>query len=417
MAHIEQHRSATTRATDADDGRASGRTLRLSPDIVALGCVSLLMGMSSAMIYGLLPVFLVTVLGASMTSIGIIEGMAEATTSLTKIFSGAISDWLGRRRPLVLIGYGLSAVNKLLFPLAAAASTVLIARVVDRVGKGIRDAPRDALLADVTPARIRGSGFGLRLALYTVGAVAGPLTAMGLMALTGNDFRLVFWVAVVPAFASVLVLYLFVREPPRAQAATQRRSALHRADLARLALPLWWIIAVAAVLSLARFSPAFLVLKAHAVDVAPGRVPMVLVFMYLVYSAAAYPFGRLADGFDRRMQLALGASLLVAANLVLGLADTFWLTAIGAGLWGLQMGVTQGLLSAAVADAAPEHLRGTAFGIYDLAIGLTTLCASAGAGALWALGGPALVFGAGGSLAAVAVMLLLLRPLEGATAA
>lgn len=388
---------------------------RLSPNIVVLGVVSLLMGMSSAMIYGLLPVFLVTVLGASMTSVGVIEGLAEATNSLTKIFSGVTSDWLGRRKPLVLLGYGLSAVNKLLFPLAGAVSVVLFARIVDRIGKGIRDAPRDALLTDVTPRRIRGAGFGLRLALYTIGAVAGPLAAIGLMSLSGDDFRLVFWIAAIPGFAPVAVLYFGVKEPPWQQLRNARHLPIRRTDLARLALPFWWAISVAAMLSLARFSPAFIVLKTHDVGVAAAYVPVMLVLMYLVYSAAAYPFGILADGFNRRLQLGIGSVLLVAADLVLAGADNLGLTALGAALWGLQMGVTQGLLSAAVADAAPEQLRGTAFGIYDLAIGIATFFASAGAGLLWTIGGPALTFSIGAAVAAATVLLLALRPMPVAT--
>ena len=376
----------------------------LSPNVVVLGLVSLLMGMSSAMVYGLLPVFLVTVLGASTASVGLIEGIAEATTSAMKIFSGAASDWFGRRKPLVVLGYALSAVNKLLFPLAETATTVLLARVSDRIGKGIRDAPRDALMADLTPSAIRGSGFGLRLALYTIGAVVGPLAAIALMTLSGGDFRLVFWLALLPGFASILVLLVGVQEPAERPAGDRRR--LRRGDLVLLRAPFWWAIAIAGTLSLARFSPAFLVLKAHDVHVEAGFVPIVLVIMNLIYSAAAYPFGVLADRIDRRAQLGLGAGILIAAELTLASAQGIWATAMGAGLWGLQMGVTQGLLSASIADAAPERLRGTAFGIYDLVIGATTLVASAGAGMLWMLGGPSLAFAAGAALAVVAAVML-----------
>ena len=337
------------------------------------------------MIYGLLPVFLVTALGASMTTVGLIEGVAEATTSAMKIFSGAASDWIGRRKPLVVLGYALSAVNKLLFPLAETASTVLVARIADRIGKGIRDAPRDALLADMTPTAIRGSGFGLRLALYTIGAVAGPLAAIALMTLSGDDFRLVFWIALLPGFASVVVLLIGVKEAPNRRSDDRGRCPVRRNDLALLRAPFWWAISIAAIFSLARFSPAFLVLKAHDIGIDAAFVPMILVIMYSIYSAAAYPFGVMADGVNRHLQLGIGAVILVAADLVLASAGTIWMTALGAALWGLQMGVTQGLLSAAVADAAPERVRGTAFGILDLAVGLATFIASAGAGLLWTL--------------------------------
>jgi MFS family permease len=381
---------------------------RLSPNVAALGLVSLLMGMSSAMIYGLLPVFLVTVLGAGAISVGLIEGIAEATTSLVKVFSGAASDRIGRRKPLVVLGYALSALSKLLFPLAASAAIGLVARIADRVGKGARDAPRDALLADVMPVSVRGSGFGLRLALYTIGAVAGPLAAIALMRLSGDDFRLVFWVALIPAFASIAVLMVGVREPANGDGANGRLP-IRRADLAALGAPFWWAIAIAGVFSLARFSPAFLVLKTHAVGIDAGTVPVILVAMYLVYSAAAYPCGRLADRIDRNLQLAIGAAILVAADLVLAGAGSIWSAALGAALWGLQMGVTQGLLSAAVADAAPARLRGTAFGIFDLLVGLTTFAASAGAGLVWSRGGPAGSFLLGAALAAAAIVALTVR--------
>src|SRR6516165_5156959 len=355
----------------------------LSPNVAVLGIVSLLMGMSSAMIYGLLPVFLVTILGASTTTVGLIEGTAEATTSAVKIFSGVASDWIGRRKPLVVLGYTLSAVNKLLFPLAESAS---IARIADRIGKGVRDAPRDALLADLTPSAIRGSGFGLRFALYTVGAVAGPIAAIALMALSADDFRLVFWIALLPGFASIAVLLIGVKEPPNQYADDRSWLSIRRNDLALLGAPFWWAISIAAIFSLGRFSPAFLVLKAHDIGIDAAFVPIILVIMYSIYCAAAYPFGMLADRINRHLQLGIGSFILVCADVMLAHAGTLWMTGLGAALWGLQMGVTQGLLSAAVADAAPERLRGTAFGIFDLAIGLTTFAASAGAGVLWTFG-------------------------------
>jgi MFS family permease len=355
---------------------------------------------------------LVTVLGASTTTVGLIEGVAEATTSVIKIFSGAASDWIGSRKPLVALGYALSAVNKLLFPFAETASTVLIARIADRIGKGVRDAPRDALLADVTPSAIRGSGFGLRFALYTIGAVAGPLAAIALMTLSGDDFRLVFWVALLPGFASVAVLLIGIKEAPNQRLGDRWRYPVRRNDLALLRAPFWWAISIAAIFSLARFSPAFLVLKAHDIGIDAAFVPMILVIMYSIYSAAAYPFGVMADGVNRHLQLGIGAVILVAADLVLASAGTIWMTALGAALWGLQMGVTQGLLSAAVADAAPERVRGTAFGILDLAVGLATFIASAGAGLLWTLGGPAGSFVAGAALAAVVIVILLLQPMS-----
>ena len=383
----------------------------LSRNVVALGLVSLLMGMSSAMTYGILPVFLVTVLGASVASVGAIEGIAEATTSFVKIFSGYLSDKLGRRKPLVLLGYALSAVNKLAFPLAELVTTVLLARVADRIGKGARDAPRDALLTDIMPSEVRGRGFGLRLALYTIGAVIGPLAAIALMRLSGDDFRLVFWIALIPGLASIVVLTIGVSEPSVPAAGDEhRRPANGLKDLAHLPAALWWAILLTAIIALARFSPAFLVLKAHDVGVDAAFIPAVLVVMYLVYSASAYPFGKLVDRTDRYVQLTAGIMLLAGANLVLAFASTIWLTALGAALWGLQMGMTQGLLATVIGDNAPMNLRGTAFGLFDLAVGVATFAASAGAGLFWTLGGSAVTFAGGAAFALIALVILTFRP-------
>jgi MFS family permease len=375
----------------------------------------MLTAMSSAMIYSLLPVFMVRVLGISIASVGVIEGTAEAANSLIKIVSGAASDWIGRRKPLVIFGYTLSAVIKTIFPVAGTASAVLAARVIDRLGKGIRDAPRDAFLADLTAKEIRGEGFGLRLALAISGFVVGPLIAIGLMKLSGDDFRLVFWIALIPAYLSIVVLLVAVKELPINHDESQRRLPVRRGEITALPTAFWWVVAIASLLSLARFSQAFLVLKAHDIGVDAAFVPMILVVMYLVFSVAAYPFGVLADHVDRRLQLGIGTVILVGADVVLANASTVWLTALGAALWGLQLGVTQGLLGATIADAAPDRLRGTAFGIYDVAVGVGTFIASAGAGALWMAGGPSMAFGFSACAATAAALMLLLRPLPRTT--
>ena len=384
---------------------------QLPRHVAVLGVISLLTAMSSAMVYGLLPVFMVKSLGATTAAVGLIEGIAEAMMSVARIFSGLASDWMGRRKPLVLLGYAVSAINKMMFPLAGAVSTVLAARVIDRIGKGLRDAPRDAFMTDVTPAKIRGSGFGLRLAFYTTGFVIGPLAAMGLMELSGDDFRLVFWVAVIPAAVAIVILLFAIKEQVP-KVFPQRPLLLRRSELALFAGPFWWAIAIASLLSLARFSYAFLILKAHSVGIDAAFVPVMLVLMHVIYAVAAYPFGVLADHIDRRLQLGIGAAILIGADIVLTIANVGWMTGIGAGLWGLQMAVTQGLLSASVADAAPVTLRGTAFGIYDLSVGFATFAASTAAGALWMAGGPPLAFGFSGLIAAAAILLLLFQPIS-----
>ena len=384
---------------------------RLPANVVALGWVSLLMATSSQMIHGLLPLFLITVLGASTVSVGIIEGIAEATNSFARVISGTVSDWLGRRKPLVVLGYSLAALSKPLFPLAGDVGTVLVARFFDRSGKGIRDAPRDALLADQLPTTVRGSGFGLRLTLFTIGSVLGPLIATGIMLASGDNIRLVFWIAVIPAFLSVAVLVFAVKEP--AAAADPLRRTVSLRDLRELPALFWWVVAITALLELARFSQAFLLLKAKSVGADAALIPIFLMLMSAVYGLTAYPCGALADHINRRLQLAVGVAILLASHLVLASAGTLIGAGIGACLWGLQMGVTQGLLAASIADAAPAHLRGVAFGIYYLVDGVVSLLASSAAGAIWMFGGAAATFSTGATLAAMALLMLLTAPLPG----
>jgi len=385
---------------------------KLPKTIVALGLVSLFMDISSEMIHSLLPVFLVTVLGASALSVGLIEGIAEATASIAKVFSGVISDWMGRRKPL-LLGYGLAALTKPLFPLAQGIGAVLTARFIDRIGKGIRGAPRDALIADITPPEIRGAAYGLRQTLDTVGAFSGPLLAMALMAATQNNFRLVFWVAVIPAFVCVLLIIFGVEEPEanrsKARPPAQLRSPLRRENLRRFEPRFWWVVAFSAVLTCARFSEAFLLLRADNVGLAVTWVPIMLVIMNVVYAISAYPFGKLSDNGGRRRLLIWGIGLLIAADLVLALARNIWLVGLGTALWGLHMGATQGLLAVLVADAAPADLRGTAFGVFNLISGLALLAASVLAGSLWTAFGPAMTFYVGAAIATLALIGLLSR--------
>ena len=373
--------------------------------IWALGFVSMLMDVSSEMIHALLPVYLVTAMGASLATVGVIEGVAEATASIVKIFSGALSDWLGKRKLLVAIGYGISAFTKPVFPLAGSVGWLVAARFVDRVGKGIRGAPRDALLADIVPAHLRGTSFGLRQSLDTVGAFLGPAFAMGLMSLTANNFRSVFWFAALPAFVSLGLVLFAVHDPTPAAgpAKAKPRFPLSTAELKRLGSAYWLIVAVATVFSLARFSEAFLILRAQGAGLPLVVIPMVLVVMNVVYAVAAYPAGVLSDQYNRLAVLGAGFALLIAADLVLALSSGLAGIAVGVVLWGLHMGVTQGLLSTLVADTAPVELRGTAYGVFNLLGGLALLVASVAAGRLWDGFGPQATFLAGAGVAALAL--------------
>lgn len=371
-----------------------------------LGFVSLFMDVSSEMIHGLLPVFLTTVLGASVVSVGWIEGAAEAIASVTKVGSGALSDWIGRRKALAAVGYGLAALTKPLFPLASSVSWVLAARCLDRVGKGIRGAPRDALLAELSPDGIRGASFGLRQSLDTVGAFAGPLLATLLMVVTGNSLRLVFWIAVLPAAISLALILFGVSEPGGSRARAEVRQPIRRADLRGLTPSYWGVVGAAGALSLARFSEAFLILRASSSGVPLGLLPLVLVLMNLAYAVSAYPVGRLSDRLGRRGLLAAGFLVLAASQGALALDDGLIVAGIGVVLWGLHLGMTQGVFAALVADVTPEAVRGTAFGIFHLTTGLATLVASAAAGSLWQAFGPRAPFATAGAFTLLAALAL-----------
>jgi len=374
----------------------------LPPGIWALGFGAMFMDTSSEFVHSLLPVFLTSVLGTSMITIGFLEGVAEATAAVTKVFSGLLSDYLRKRTFLVVLAYALSALTKPVFPLAMSIHSVFGARFVDRVGKGVRGAPRDALIADITPADLRGAAYGLRQSLDSVGAFLGPLLAVVSMAVLANNIRSALWVAVLPAFVAVGFIFC-VREP----AAPQQSSASSPISLAqakRLGLGYWVIVLLGAFFTLARFSEAFLVLRAQSVGVAVGFVPLVMMVMNLVYAASAYPAGIASDYLSRRILLFVGLATLVFADLVLATALAPSQVLLGTALWGLHMGLTQGLFNKLVADSAPTELRGSAFGIFNLAGGVALFLASVIAGFLWELVGPAVTFITGAVFAALAAI-------------
>ncbi|HQK21315.1 MAG TPA: MFS transporter [Candidatus Latescibacteria bacterium] len=382
----------------------AARWRALPTAIWALGFGSLFMDISSELIHSLLPVFMVSSLGASMVVVGVVEGVAEATAAFVKLFSGALSDWFGRRKPLLVLGYALGAASKPVFPLAGSVAWVFAARFVDRVGKGIRGAPRDALVAEVAPANMRGAAYGLRQALDSVGSLAGPLLAVPLMVWFLGDIRSVLWVATFPAVVSVLVLIAYVREPERVEVRGAARPRLMFAGVGRLPGRYWIVVLLGAVFTLARFSEAFLVLRARDTGMPDGRVPLVLVVMNLFYAAGAYPAGSAADRINRRVLLLGGLALLVASNLVLAGATTPPTVLFGVALWGLHMALTQGLLAKLVSDATPGELLGTAFGVFHLVSGAMLLVASVIAGALWTTQGAPATFLAGAAFAAIAAI-------------
>jgi MFS family permease len=380
-----------------------------------LGLVSLLMDTSSELIHSLLPLFLVTSLGASAFAVGMIEGIAEATALCVKVFSGYLSDYFRRRKLLTVLGYGLAALSKPLFPLATSFGWVVGARMIDRVGKGIRGAPRDALIADITPPASQGAAYGLRQALDTVGAVAGPLLAIAAMLWLAGDFRAVFWLAAVPAFGAVILLVVGVREPARPGGQRKNEPPVALADIGKLSSHYWWIVGIAAVMTLARFSEAFLVLRAQSVGMPMAWIPLVMAVMSIVYATVAYPAGVLADRGHQSALLQGGLLALIIADLVLANGGSTTMVFAGTAIWGVHMGLTQGVLSALVAATAPARLRGTAFGLFNLVSGIALLAASALAGWLWDAFGPAQTFYAGAIFTGLSWLALALRGRRGIT--
>ncbi|WP_025804022.1 MFS transporter [Pseudomonas chlororaphis] len=376
----------------------------------ALGFVSLFMDVSSELVHSLLPLYMVGTLGISMLVVGIIEGVAEATALMVKVFSGAISDFIGRRKELLLLGYGLAALTKPLFPLASSAELVFSARLLDRIGKGIRGAPRDALVADVAPAEIRGACFGLRQSLDTVGAFLGPILAIGLMLWLANDIAHVLWLAVIPAAVAVALLIFAIREPEHAPVTRHFQSPLRLASLRRFSRHYWWVVAIGAAFTLARFSEAFLVLRAQQLGFSAAWVPLVMVVMAGFYMVSAYPVGKWSDHINRSALLSVGLLLLILADLVLAYAESVPMVLLGVALWGLHMGFSQGILATLVADTTPADLKGTAFGVFNLLSGIALLLASVIAGWLWQAHGAALTFYAGAGFAALSLLLLMGKP-------
>jgi len=375
---------------------------RLPGTVWALGFTSLFMDISSELIHGLLPLFLVVSLGASAAVLGLVEGIAEAAAHIARVFSGWLSDTLQRRKALAVAGYGLAAITKPLFPLASVIWVVALARFLDRIGKGVRGAPRDALIADVTAPAQRGAAFGLRQSLDTVGATVGPLLAIGLMFLLNDDIRAVLWFAVIPAVISVAILMVYVKEP--APQTKEKRVPIQLREVRELGRFYWLVVAAGAVFTLARFSEAFLVIRAHDLGLALALAPAVIAVLSVVFAVSAYPAGRLQDRLGSRPLLVAGLAVLIAADLILAFGQGLPATFLGIGLWGLHMGLTQGVLSALVAQAAPARLRGTAFGLFGLVTGVATLIASVAAGILWEAVAPEATFLVGAGFAGLALI-------------
>jgi MFS family permease len=388
---------------------SSNKSNQIPAGIWVLGFVSMLMDISSEMIHSLLPLFMVTTLNTSVFAVGIIEGLAQSTALIVKVFSGMLSDYIGKRKGLAVFGYALGAFSKPLFALASSTGTVLAARLLDRIGKGVRGAPRDALVADITPPHLRGAAFGLRQALDTVGAFLGPLLAVGLMLLWANDFRAIFWVAVIPGILAVTLLFFGIREPGRSKS-EKRINPIRLANLQCLNTSYWRVVAIGAIFMLARFSEAFLVLRGLQVGIPIALTPLVMVAMNLIYAASAYPFGKLSDRVQHTRLLTFGLIVLIAADLILARSNHWSAVLAGVTLWGIHMGMTEGLLAAMVANVAPADLRGTAYGFFNLMSGLAMLVASGLAGFVWDQFGATMTFYTGAAFCLLALAGLAWQP-------
>ena len=381
---------------------------KLPRNVWILGFISMLMDMSSEIYHSLLPVFVTVTLGLPATALGAIDGFAEATANFAKLVSGRLSDRSMKRKPWIMAGYGLAALSKPLFPIANGAAELIGARFADRVGKGIRGSPRDAMIADETPSEIRGRAYGLRQTLDVVGALIAPILAIGLMVVLANNVRAVFWIAVIPAGFSLLLAWLALREPERHEASTKPQPLLR--GFRDLSKETKRILAVGFIFTLARFSESFLILKGMELGLSEALSPLTIVLFNLAYVVLAYPAGALSDRMSPRSILMAGMALLVAGDLVLAWTTGYFGLAIGVLLWGAHMALTQGVFSRMVADSAPDHLRATSFGAFWFVTGIATLLASLAAGLLWDRDGSSATFIAGAGAAAVALaMLSLLR--------
>ena len=398
-------------APDIPGPQGQSAARRMPRGVWVLGFVSMLMDISSEMIHCILPLFMVGTLGMSALAVGLIEGLAEATALMVRVFSGALSDYIGKRKGLTVFGYALGALSKPFFAITSLAGVVLAARLIDRVGKGIRGAPRDALIADLVQPDMRGAAFGLRQSLDTLGAFIGPLLAVGLLLLFADNFRMVFAIAVIPAVMAVMILLIGLREPAK-QNRPKSENPLRWENLNRMGAAYWWIVAIGAAFSLARFSEAFLVLKAQQSGIALAFVPLVMVAMNFVYTSCAYPFGKLSDSISHTRLLAFSLLVLLIADLVLSIDGHWTLVLLGVSFWGVHLGMSQGLLAAMIAGVAPADLRGTAFGVFNLVSGAAMLFASIAAGALWDKFGSSATFYAGAGFCVVALLLLHLARTE-----
>ncbi len=370
----------------------------------AVGFVTLLMNVSTIIIFSLSPLYLTSVLGISMISLGILEGAVEASSWFTRIFAGVFSDYFHRRKPFLFAAYSLAASSRLIFPLVPSAGWIFFARFVDRVSNGIQATPREALIGDVAPIDLKGACYGLRQTLGMFGSFAGAFMLMFLMHWSNANFELAFWAAVIPPFFALLILAKFVRDPIALKIKNKpARKIFHLPHISDLTFNYWRVVIIASIFMLSNYSGAFMILQATNAGLSTCEVPLVMVIQNIMAFASAFPAGWLSDRIGRRILLGVGFSITVGANLLLACTTTKLCVLGGVALWGLQLGINQSLLVAKVADTAPEELRGTAFGLYYFSIGVALFISNYVAGWLSTKYGSEMIFYVSAGVAAFAV--------------
>jgi MFS family permease len=381
----------------------SGRGWPLSRNVWVAGWVSFFMDVSSEMVYPLVPLFLSSTLGVSKSVVGLIEGIAEATASLLKLFSGVIADRFGKNKLLMGFGYGISTASRPILALASGWGMVFLARFTDRAGKGIRTAPRDAIIAASTPPGQLGLAFGFHRALDTAGAVVGPAVALAILAVWAADFRLVFWLSVVPGVLAVALIVWFIEADGRVRPAQAALAWSLRGFDDRF----WEFLLVIGLFSLGNSSNAFLILKAEQVGTSPAWISGIYVGYNALYALMSVPGGLLADRVGMRRMIIVGLGLFAAVYAGIALASTPQQIAALFLCYGIYMGLTEGVQRAYLATLAPKERTATAFGLYHMVVGIAILPASLFAGVLWDTVGPAAPFLFGAGMAALAAVIFL----------
>lgn len=365
------------------------------------------MKISSVIVFTLSPLFMTQVLGASIFAVGILEGILEVITLLARIFSGIISDYIHKRKSIIVVGYIFALISRPFLALATRMEDVFLGRAFDRIGNGLDATPRDALVGDLAPPQIKGACYGLRESLSRAGSFAGALLVMALLWLTEGNFSLVFWIGSIPTVLALMVLVIFVKDSPNQQA--QHKKPTHKfklKDLKKLPLPFWLILLLSGLFMLSNFSGAFLILRAEQTGLDLHLTSLVMIIQNLATAGTAYPVGYLSDKMGRRSMMGVGIVLIVCSDLLLAWGGSLYTILGGVLLWGAEIGITQSILAVFLADTCPQDLRGTGFGLFHFINGCCLLLANVFAGWIWHDVNPSAMFLASAVMASCSAFVL-----------